>query len=206
MAITMPGKDVPVRLISYLTTHPGSKDTTYVLGGFANVGGGTLTVLRQLAHADDESTIFYADSQADPLGVRLYWGKDRSQFICWSNVKEQCFFTSNKNMLIREASILAVAAWRTDPWLTLSDWNDRRDSRRGRQQDRRQDARPRLATQPRRQPGLAHRAGQAVTAAVRSPCRQICMPAVGFSSQLQPAIGSLLEESRRTTHAVSAAP
>jgi hypothetical protein len=125
MTITMPGKDVPVRLVSYLTTHAEKDSTTCVLGVRQITGQAPMLVLRHLSQAKDDTTTFYVDSQADPIGIRLYWGKDRSMFIVWGNVKDQCFLSNAKRQLVREASIFPLEGAKADPWFTLNDWEHR---------------------------------------------------------------------------------
>jgi hypothetical protein len=117
MVFTMPGKDVPVRLISYLTTHPENAETTYVLG----VDENQMLVLRHLARAKDDTTIFFVDS-SDIAGIRLYWAKDRSKFVTWSFDKYPCFVTNAARMRTRDASILVTQFAKADPWLNLIDW------------------------------------------------------------------------------------
>jgi hypothetical protein len=119
MAINMPGKNVPVRLVSYLTTHPDSKDKTYVLGadGFA-------LELRHLSLADNESTIFYVDG--DWANFRLYSALDRSKFIVWGDPQNDLRLSNNKSFLIPAASSFVIDAVKADPWFGLYDWQHHR--------------------------------------------------------------------------------
>ena len=120
MAINMPGKDVPVRFVSYLTAHPGSKDTTYVLG----VIDGFVLGLRRLSMADDDTTIFYVDG--DWPNFRLYSGQDRSKFLRWGNPQSELLFSNNKNFLIPAATSFTLSPAKVDPWFALYDWQNHR--------------------------------------------------------------------------------
>ena len=117
MAINMPGKDDPVRFVSYLTTHPEAKDKTYVLG----IADGFELVLRHLSLADDASTTFYVDGGWSDL--RLYSGQDRSKFVIWGNPQDDLRFSNNKNFLIPQATFLSIEAVKADPWFALYNWN-----------------------------------------------------------------------------------
>jgi hypothetical protein len=117
MPINMPGKDIPVRLVSYLTTHPESKDTTYVLGLVDGFG----LALRHLSLANDDSTTFYLDG--DWSDFRMYAGQDRSKFLMWGNPQSDFRFSNNKNFLVPQVTFLSIDAVKADPWFALYDWN-----------------------------------------------------------------------------------
>ena len=118
MTINMPGKDVPVRLVSYLTTHPEKDEATYVLG----VDQHQMLVLRHLAKAKDDTTMFFVDS-TDSAGIRLYWAKDRAMLVVRGNVTQQCFVSKGSRMHNRESSIFVVQAAKADPWFNLIAWD-----------------------------------------------------------------------------------